>query len=302
MIMSRPTISIGLPVYNGERYLARSIESLLSQSFGDFELIISDNASTDRTYEICKGFAAKDKRIRYYRNEANLGAAPNYNRVFELSSGRYFKWASHDDLYAPQCIGRCFEMIEAAPPEVVLCYPKTVLIDEEDNEIKKYDDMMDIRLSVPHERLRHILKNLWLCNAVFGLIRIDALRMTRKIGSFFASDVILLCELGLLGQFWEVPEYLFLRRFHSDMSRQAHCAATDVAAWFDPANKGKLIMPQCRFFFEYLKAINRSPLTSRQKAGCYKVLMDEWIKKYWRHMGGECKMLLQYKLGLLRQD
>ena len=161
--------------------------------------------------------------------------------------------------------------------------------------------MMDIRLTVPQERLRHILKKLWLCNAVFGLIRSDALRTTRKIGSFFASDVILLCELGLLGQFWEVPEYLFLRRFHPDMSRQTHSAEADVAVWFDSANKGKLILPQCRFFAEYLKAINRSPLTVRQKAGCYKVLMDEWVRIYWRHMGGECKMFLRYKLGLLQR-
>ena len=299
MIMSLPTISIGLPVYNGERYLAKSIESLLSQSFGDFELIISDNASTDRTGEICRDFAARDKRIRYYRNEVNLGAAPNYNRVFELASGRYFKWAAHDDMYAPHCIGRCLEMIETSS-DVVLCYPKTVLIDETGNEIKKYDDMMDIRLSSPHERLRHILKNLWLCNAVFGLIRTDALRTTKKIGSFSSSDAILLCELCLRGQFWEIPEYLFLRRFHSDMSRQANRTEIDVAAWFDPANKGKLVLPQCRFFFEYIKAINRSPLTSREKIRCYEVLRDEWVKKYWRHMGGECKILLRHKLGRLR--
>lgn len=88
-------VSIGLPVYNGEQYLAKALDSLLAQTFTDFEVIISDNASTDRTSEICAAYLERDPRIRYYRNQQNIGAAPNFNRTFELATGMYFKTCSY---------------------------------------------------------------------------------------------------------------------------------------------------------------------------------------------------------------
>ena len=93
-----PLVSIGLPVYNGENFVADAIRCVLSQTFTDWELIISDNASSDRTLSICQEFAAKDSRIRIYQNKRNMGFAPNYNHVFHVSRGRYFKWIAHDDL------------------------------------------------------------------------------------------------------------------------------------------------------------------------------------------------------------
>ena len=94
-----PRLTVGLPVYNGEKYLAESLDALLGQSYGDFELIISDNASTDATEAICREYAAKDPRITYLRQPANIGATPNHNFVFEQSHTELFKWASYDDLY-----------------------------------------------------------------------------------------------------------------------------------------------------------------------------------------------------------
>ena len=113
-----PRVSIGIPVYNGGRFIKEAIDSILAQTFEDFELILSDNASTDETEEICKEYATLDRRIRYYRNEENLGAAKNYNRVFELSNGEYFKWASHDDLCAPEYLERCIAALCPPPPGV----------------------------------------------------------------------------------------------------------------------------------------------------------------------------------------
>ena len=102
MSENEPRVSIGMPVYNGEKYLEEAIQSILAQTYSDFELVISDNASTDKTQEICLEYAARDSRVRYHRNEKNLGAAPNYNRTFELSTGQYFKWADYDDLLAEE--------------------------------------------------------------------------------------------------------------------------------------------------------------------------------------------------------
>ncbi|MBD2214537.1 glycosyltransferase family 2 protein [Nostoc linckia FACHB-104] len=102
--MSNPLqrLSIGLPVYNGKKFIRESIDCILNQTFQDFELIISDNASTDNTEKICREYAAKDNRIRYYRNAKNIGCARNFHRAFELSTGEYFKWVAYDDLHAPE--------------------------------------------------------------------------------------------------------------------------------------------------------------------------------------------------------
>src|SRR5437867_8743488 len=134
-----PRVNIGMPVYNGERFLEEAIDSMLNQSFKDFELIISDNASTDRTQEICRAYLARDRRIRYFQNQTNLGATANFNRVFELSSGEYFKLANADDLSAPDLLAKCVAVLDAHP-EVVLCYPKTTIIDENGDMIRQYED------------------------------------------------------------------------------------------------------------------------------------------------------------------
>ncbi|MBS0016773.1 MAG: glycosyltransferase family 2 protein, partial [Arthrospira sp. SH-MAG29] len=135
-----PRVSIGLPVYNGENFIQETLDCLLSQTFDDFELIICDNASTDRTEEICRDYAARDKRIRYYRHPENLGAAKNYNRTFELSTAEYFKWAAHDDLYAPEFLERCVEALDTHP-STVLCYPQEYWIDEQGNPLKSHADI-----------------------------------------------------------------------------------------------------------------------------------------------------------------
>jgi glycosyltransferase involved in cell wall biosynthesis len=99
--MNVPRVSIGLPVYNGQNYLRCALDSILQQDYTDFELIISDTASADASPGICQELARKDGRVRYYRNETNIGARGNYNRVFELARGEFFKWASHDDEFHP---------------------------------------------------------------------------------------------------------------------------------------------------------------------------------------------------------
>ena len=96
-----PRLSIGLPVYNGERYLAQVLDDLLAQTFADFEIIVSDNASTDRTPEICASRIKRDPRVRYFKNTRNVGAINNFNRVFHLSKAPLFKWVASDDVHRP---------------------------------------------------------------------------------------------------------------------------------------------------------------------------------------------------------
>ena len=285
-----PKVSIGMPVYNGERFIRDAIDSILSQTFEDFELIISDNASTDRTEEICRESAAKDKRIQYYRNEKNLGAAKNYNRVFELSTGKYFKWAAHDDMCAPTYLERCIEVLDQNA-SVLLCYPKTVIIDEHGNHIENYFDNLHLNYPKPHERFKHFhicYHYPRRCNPLLGLIRASVLKKTPLIQNYVASDMILLGELALLGEFCEISEYLFFRRDHRQTSVHANPTYYERTLWFDPQKKGKIFLPSCRWFCEYIISICRVQLSLHDRIMCL-LEMVKWVRWYRRRMKEDLK-------------
>ena len=128
MSREKPRLSIGMPVFNGEKYLKQALASILAQTHQDFQLIISDNAFTDRTQQICLDYVAKDSRIHYYRNKKNLGGPKNYNCVFELSSGEYFKWAAYDDVLAPEFLKKCVDVLDKDTSIVVLFVKRVELI------------------------------------------------------------------------------------------------------------------------------------------------------------------------------
>lgn len=280
-----PCVSIGMPVHNGEPFLEESLSAILGQEFEDFELIISDNASTDHTQGICERYASQDSRVQYYRSDRNRGAAANFNCVFSLASGKYFKWATCDDLLGSSYLSRSVEVFESAPPEVMLVYPKTVLIDEAGAELGHYEDGMDMRFSRPSDRLRHVVQHLDMCNVVLALIRRSALSQTRLIGRYIASDNVLIAELALLGQFREIPERLFYRRIHAGMYRKANPTVRERSAWLDPGSTGSHF-PMFRVFVEHLKAVRRTPLTRRERIRCYAVVSREWLGRS-RALAGE---------------
>jgi glycosyltransferase involved in cell wall biosynthesis len=263
------------------------------QTFDDFELIICDNCSEDNTEEICRKAAAGDKRIRYRRNIRNIGAAANYNLTVELSSGKYFKWAAHDDICAPDYLKECLQAFEESPADVVLCYPRTTIIDSLGRPTDEYCDDLELMQQTPDWRFGFLLRNLKACNVAHGLIRRDALQRTRLIGRYFASDVVFLAELALLGKFKRLESRLFFRRIHPGGSRTANRTYGQVLAWFDPDKKGQLVLPLSNIFFELTRSIRRAPLNSMEKMACFVTLMEEWPARYWRQMGGEAKMCVR---------
>lgn len=295
-----PRVSLGLPVYNGADFVAEALDSLLAQTFRDFEIVISDNASEDETASICREFEKRDARVRYHCNERNMGVAHNFRRVFDLSRGEYFKWVVHDDVCDPTYLERCVEVLDGTPASVVLCYPKTILIDEHGAEIEPFADRMDMRHRRPHERLAHLHRNLRLCHCGLGLIRSDVLRGTRLIDGFESSDVILLEELAMLGEFHEYPEYLYRRRIHGGSSFGAYTSADEYAARMDPAKQGRFAMPRTTLFVESLRSIARAPIPAFERLRCAGVLLRDWGPRYWRVIGGEFKRLLIHEWRALR--
>jgi glycosyltransferase involved in cell wall biosynthesis len=273
--MNPPKLSIGLPVYNGETFLRGAIQSILEQSFADFELIIVDNASTDGTSEICREFAAKDNRIRYYRNEVNIGGAPNHNRVFELSTGKFFKWASHDDLYPKEMLRRCLEVLEAAPDSVSLVYSQFELIDESGESLGIESDPIEMRDPRAHVRLIRFLMKVGYCTATYGLIRSDILRKTRLMASFPFSDRVYLAELAMLGELWEIREPLLRLRNHAGRSTKANKTVDSIRKWYDPAAaKMAMVLPlQIRADVEIVRSALRLPMAWKDRMLCFGVAM-----------------------------
>lgn len=257
---SAPRVSIGLPVYNGEKYLADAITSVLEQTYSDFELLISDNASTDATQQICEAFAQKDSRIRYHRLEQNVGAAGNFNLLVERARGSLFKWAAHDDLLKPEYLESCVAALDA-DPEALLAHSLTVVVDEQGTELKHYRNPLDAECAYrsrrPHRRFAEMVRGVHACYEVFGVIRTSELRATNLIGPFASSDRVLLAELSLRGKFVEVPEVLFVSRDHQDRSIRQY-RVHDYAKWFDSSKGRKIALPHWRLHWEYGKAIFRA--------------------------------------------
>ncbi|HYE34809.1 glycosyltransferase family 2 protein [Methylocaldum sp.] len=263
---TQPRVSIGIPVYNGERYLAEALESLLAQTFKDFEIIISDNCSTDQTEEICRRYAEQDSRVRYVRAETNRGAAWNHNRTVELAKGEYFKWQTYDDLCAPTFLEKCVAVLDQHP-EVVLCYPQFVRVDAERNPLEARRSQVD-GAAAPPERFRTLILKRSTCEEIYGVVRTHVLRQTRLIGSYSNSDDNLLAELALRGQFFEVPEPLFFHRVHSGQSTTVFGDRLARFRWFDTSAAGRLHFPFCRQFREYIGLIQRAPLSRHDKLRC----------------------------------
>jgi glycosyltransferase involved in cell wall biosynthesis len=292
--MSTPKVSIGIPLYNAERYLRVCLDAVAAQTYGDFEVVIADNASTDSTGEICREYAARDSRFRYVRNEKNLGAAKNFNLVFRLSGGEYFRWAAYDDIMAPRAVEACAAALDA-DTTISLAYPKTIIIDEDGHEIEKYEDSYQFSDPVPARRFARFLRVLDLrnCNPLFGLMRREMLSKTMLLGSYHSADKVLLAQMVLLGKFVEVPEYLFYRRYHALGSVRVNTTARAYAAWFDTARAGQPTFPRWRRFAELMKSIRRTRLPVIQRGLCTLSLLRFYMSP------GKWKVMIGLTAGML---
>jgi glycosyltransferase involved in cell wall biosynthesis len=265
-----PRLSVGLPVYNGERYLPEALDALLGQSYSDFELIVSDNASIDGTEEICRRYLTLDRRIRYFRQPVNLGAAANHNFVVKQARGELFKWASHDDLYGRDLLLRCVEALDAHP-EVVLSHAWQAFIDAEGNVIHR----VEYRLATDSPRAPDRFRDMLFIQGgddIYGVMRTDILRRTPLHGTYHHAERTLVAELGLYGPFYQVPEALYFRRDHPGRAERVR-TKRERAANFDPRRANRLRNPVARLLIEYVwgyvSAIQRAPLTPIDRLRCY---------------------------------
>lgn len=273
-----PLVSIGLPVYNGERFIARSVRSVLDQEFSDFELIISDNGSTDASIEIIEREAAGDTRVVILRSDTNRGAAWNYNNAFDHARGRYFRWHADDDWFEPTLIGKLVDALEH-DPDAVVAHSWTRFVDDDGNTTREFPDDLNVTDPGPHRRLRSIIPKLTYCNPVFGLIRTDVLADTAKIASFPGSDATLLYELAAHGQFAVVPEFLYNRRPGNSIKSNPSMKA--VAEWFAPSGTGGRF-PALHQFAAVSKGLATAPMSGPERLKCFAVFLRYWPIDYAR--------------------
>ncbi|GAB3819235.1 glycosyltransferase family 2 protein [Kribbella italica] len=273
-----PRLTVGLPVYNGEKYLAESLDALLGQSYGDFDLTISDNASTDGTEEICREYLARDRRISYVRQPVNIGAAPNHNRLFEQSRTELFKWASHDDLYGRDLLLRCVEALDA-DRDLVLAHAWQAIIDESGDIAL----LVDYPLATDDPRAPERFKSMLITvggDDFYGVIRSDVLRRTPLHGSYHHADRTIMAELALHGRFHQVPELLYYRRDHPDRAERAKPTIRSRAANLEPRRADPWRNPTARLLAEYVAgfvaAVRRAPLSSADRRRCH-FYLTQWL-------------------------
>lgn len=274
--MSAPRVSIGMPAYNAQATLAESIESLLAQRFADFELIVSDNASSDETWAIVQDYAGRDARIVTMRQPRNIGANGNYSAVFRPARGEYFKWASANDWCGPDFVGRCVEHLDAHA-DTVLAMPRTRLFDGSLDNARDYDG--DVALDADDAVDRFIETSRLRLNNVFnGVMRSAALRSTRLIGHYPGADYVLIGHLALLGKIVLLPHRDYYRRMEarfstSMMSRQA------VHRHHYPEPTLRALLPSWRKSAGWAAAALAAPLTTRQRL---RALWWAARQGYWR--------------------
>jgi glycosyltransferase involved in cell wall biosynthesis len=279
MSAGSPKVSIGLPVYNGERYLASALDGIQRQTFDDFEVVICDNASTDRTAEICAEYCAKDARLKYFRNDTNIGAAPNFNRVFELARAPYFSWMAYDDAYDDRFLESCVRVLDA-DPGVALVHSIVGLIDENGTPIRndgpdravgpdgrpvRHSDRRHIAESPRIEvRFKEVLHHVSWCLQVFGLIRSAYMRNSGLQRSYYGADKVFLAEIALQGRFHQLEETLFHKRVHGMTTFYMNTDAKKK--WIDPAGARRL--PQIQMMKDYTRMVMRTGMSARERAAC----------------------------------
>ncbi|HKP30025.1 MAG TPA: glycosyltransferase family 2 protein [Gemmatimonadales bacterium] len=258
-----PLIGIGMPVYNCGEYIGQAIESHLAQTFGDFELVITDNQSTDATEEVCRRYVASDPRVRYIRNPTNVGGPGNFRLAFAHSRGQYHKWSTADDWWGPTFLADAVAVLDR-DPETVLVYPRTVMVDEAGQETGRFEDSLHLRDERPSNRFIRLYNTITLCQAHLGLMRRDVMARTGLIGGELASDIRFLAELSLYGKFFVLPEYLFFRRFHQTCSSWNRTDMTRQGAYYAPRGSG-FRFHAWRRYGALVLAVARAPIAATER-------------------------------------
>ncbi len=274
-----PTVSIGLPVYNGQRFLEQALASILQQTFADFEIIICDNASTDRTAAICADFVSADPRVIYHRNPTNLGASPNFNKTFNLSRGEFFKWAADDDLIEPTYLERCLQPL-LDDQEIVVANSQILVTDGGGYDFARTP--FDLESKDPVRRFASIVLSGHWTHDVFGVFRSAVLRRTGLHRSYYGTDKVIMAEVALYGRLARIPEPLFINRDHPERSLRA-CNLIERRGYIDTATADRRVIVNVNLFRDFWSIIGEHVSDPAARRRYYGVMARWWFANW--HLG-----------------
>lgn len=269
-------VTIGLPVRNGGEFFAEALDSLLGQTYADFDLLISDNASTDGTADLCRRYAKQDSRIRYIRQPTNIGLIGNTNFVMRNGTGEFFKLAAHDDLYGRDLLQRCVEALDARP-ELAAAHCWEARIDAGGAVIEAMSYPVAVDRPRAPDRFRSMLFDGW-DDYTYAVTRTKVLEAMHPHGSYHLADRTFSAELSLYGPFYQVPEWLYFRREHEYHGKlptiRARCARLDSRR----GNRFRhpLVRLYGEYAWSYIAAIRQAPLSAADKRECYGILA-RWL-------------------------
>lgn len=280
-----PRVSIALPVYNGENFLEEAIGSILAQTYGDYELVISDNCSSDATPQIAQHYASQDGRVRYVRQPRNLGGAGNFNWTARAARSEFFKWAAHDDLLEPSYLEACVAALDEQA-DAVLAFPNAEVIGVEGEVIEVYEDDLKTDCVNARHRFRDLLGSWHRCYEIFGLFRTSALRRTRLLGPYWGADRTLLMELALQGPFTKIGRTLFYPRRHPEQSIMKK--DVERAVYLDPRSCGRIILPNWQAIGWNLRLARQAEGSLTHKA-ILAAYVGGWSLRHWRRLTRDLK-------------
>ncbi|MEO8097262.1 MAG: glycosyltransferase [Acidobacteriota bacterium] len=282
MLQQQPLICLGLPVYNGEKYLRPAIDSVLAQTYTAFTLTISDNCSTDGTEAICREYERRDPRVHYHRNQKNLGAIRNFDQVLAWADTKYFAWIAHDDIWAPRFLEACVEVLDL-DEGVVVAFAAVREIDQNGEVIQDFNVPHRLDSPVRSIRVQDVAVLRHRAYAAYGLFRTDVLRTIPILQPYVDSDRAFLMRLALRGRFFEIPERLFFSRTHDERYSSLSSTPRLQVSWFDTSRSVGIFFPYWRLWREYFRAVALAPISRREKLTCHwQVALCPWRAAWYR--------------------
>lgn len=265
-----PLVSIGMPVYNGEKYIEDALESLLAQDHPNIELVISNNASTDRTAAICQEYAERYSHIKLISQPRNIGASGNFRAVVDAATGEYFMWAAHDDLWSPNYVSACVAVLQRHQ-RYALCASTVHFIDESGSIVNRTFENLDTTSRSTPESCAHILEQDFWC-AIYGVMRIESARRAPIERPSFGMDVAALIHICMMGKLACQTDCTFYYRLFSNKTPES------MMEVFDPYRATKIVYPWSEIAIESLSAAIRSNLSWLERIQCCYAILRSIIK------------------------
>ncbi len=286
-----PVVTVGVPVYNAQRYLERTLTALRDQDLADIEVVISDNGSSDDTVAIARRFVDADDRFVLLTADRNVGMPRNYNRVLDAARAPLFMWNASDDTVRPGHLTACVAAL-TEHPEAALAFSKVVYVDAHDAVSGRMDDDgLDFLTTAPAERVRTFLtRDVYQAIGYGAVMRTDFIRGIGGMPVYFSSDVALGIRMALRSRWAQVDEALYQARRHEAQSNKLRTAdIADQSRIIDPDRPRRYAFPEWYLTARMVREVLVAPVPWPERGRALGAVAEGWTIPNWRLLGLDVK-------------